>query len=504
MSRRRLHRYALSVAAAVAVLAVAAGAAPARQVPVALAEGGTERVELRDFDGVAYLRLSDLARVARAPRHWNAGNRKMTLCVGGHRLSVSPGNAFVKYDARVRNLHHPVRVSDGDFWVPEAFLAEALGPAAGLAFDWAGDPSGLRVTVRAAFVDSVRLDESPEATTVVILVSRLPEFSVAATASDEITLRLEGAALRDTLEPFGPRGLVTSVAADSVPSGLSVKVGVSGAATAFTAEGYHSPARIELRIEGGRAGGLPDPRLREERHVATPVVPFAASGGDVETVMIDAAHGGRDRGGVGPTGVVEKDVALAVARKLSQALQERGFYVFMTRNSDFFVPVKRRAEIANLADADVLVSIQCDASHSGSASGATVLYFDPPEEEESRFFGRERSGLRFVPPGGGSEAADRLLWKRMQERHIGESRALARTVRSALRDEMPDRDRGVAGRDLALLSGCAMPAIVVEMGFITNRDDVALLADESFQNRMAALIARAIDEYGRSFERRDQ
>jgi len=492
------------VAALLGLLAGALGA-EARLVPATLAEGGAgERVELREWDDTVYLRLSDLARIARASRHWNAETRKMTVSVRGHRLALSPDNAFVKCDNETRNLHRPVLMREGGFWVPEAFLNGALGPASELVFQWEGEREGLRILPRAPTLDGIAVREGGGITTVSIELSRLPEYRVETRASDEIDVTLWGASLADTLGAVAIDGLVRSVRADSGRGRLDIVIGVAGAARTFTVDAYRSPDRIDVRIEGGVGGGLPEPGLREEKHVAAPVAPFATGGRRIDTVIVDAGHGGRDGGAVGRSGLVEKDVTLALGRRLSRALEARGFHVLLTRSSDTFVPLKRRAEIANLAAADLLVSIQCDAAHSGSASGATVLYFRPPDEEEPVYTGRLRPGLKYVPRGGGSVAADRLLWKRMQEGHIGTSRALARTIRAALRAEMPDRDRGVAGRDLELLAGCAMPAVVVEVGFITNRDDETLLGDESFQEEVANLIAGAIDEYRRNSERSER
>ncbi|MEA3409375.1 MAG: N-acetylmuramoyl-L-alanine amidase, partial [Candidatus Eisenbacteria bacterium] len=154
--------------------------------------------------------------------------------------------------------------------------------------------------------------------------------------------------------------------------------------------------------------------------------------------------------------------------------------------------------------ADIFVSIHCGAWHSASASGFRVSYYVPTPDDlvDKNSAGTRglRRGSRGVRRGGAGD----LQWGRTQEDLTDESRALARAVRGQMSDALPNYDRGVGGANLAGLAGCAMPAILVEVGFITSASDAALLADADFREDAARAIARGVAEYGVSSRRRNQ
>ena len=113
---------------------------------------------------------------------------------------------------------------------------------------------------------------------------------------------------------------------------------------------YRQPVGLpDLRGSEGALSGEVFQALTENQEVPL----WRLLGMGVKTIMIDPGHGGRDPGATGPSGSVEKDVTLALARELSRVLRREGFYVFMTRSSDSYVPLKRRAELSNLAAADI-------------------------------------------------------------------------------------------------------------------------------------------------------
>jgi N-acetylmuramoyl-L-alanine amidase len=219
--------------------------------------------------------------------------------------------------------------------------------------------------------------------------------------------------------------------------------------------------------------------------------------------MIDPGHGGRDPGAVGPSGSAEKDATLALALELSRLLQREGFYVFMTRSSDSYVPLKRRAELSNLAAADVFVSLQADAWYSRSAGGFRVAYY-APTAVRWRPRGRSRGGgLRYVEGTGAPLNESGLEWDHVQDAFRDESRKLAGAVHDRMAEDLAVADRGIASRSLSVLSGCAMPAIMIEVGFISNGGDEERLADEGFRRDAARAIARGIADYRRSLRGRD-
>jgi N-acetylmuramoyl-L-alanine amidase len=461
-------------------------------------------VETRRVDEITYLRLSDLAHGVGGARHWNPSTGKMTLAVGPRRIAMSADNPFVTLDRTVRNLGRPALLAEGSFWVPESFLRYALGEAMNAEVSKDTENGAYRFVKLGPVVTSLRVEERADGTAVILGLNELAEFMAESAERGAIELVVEGGRLVDSLAILDGAGFVSSVVTAEGPGGVTADIIVGGGAASFEASLYHDPYRIEVLVSSGRDDSYLTPALKERQGLLPAGHDVLGSdGGDVETVMIDPGHGGHDRGAIGPSGTVERDAMLALARELSRALQREGFYVFMTRSSDSYVPLQRRAELSNLAAADVLVSLQADAWYSRSARGFRVAYHAPAPTPRRRR-GRSRgAGLRYVQRTGASRNESGLEWDHVQDAFREKSHRLARAVHDRMAEDLDLADRGLASRTLSVLSGCAMPAIMIEMGFISNGGDEERLADERFREEAARAIARGIADYRRDLRGRD-
>ncbi len=172
-------------------------------------------------------------------------------------------------------------------------------------------------------------------------------------------------------------------------------------------------------------------------------------------VIIDPGHGGKDSGALGIGGAREKDVILPIGKKLAEILQQHGIQVIMTRDSDYFVTLPGRVQLAERANADVFVSIHANSAGASrpDVNGLEVYYYD--------------SGLD-----------------------------LARVVRSSILQSIGTlKDRGVRRARFYVLRKSSMPSILVETGYMTGREDMARLRTSAYQNEMAEAIARGVLQY---------
>ncbi|MCD4690289.1 N-acetylmuramoyl-L-alanine amidase [bacterium] len=466
--------------------------APAASVRVTVkGRSSSVLVETRMFDDITYFSLADLAAAAGASRHWHATTRKMVVLVGTHRLTLAIDSHFATLDQSVVNLKRPVRMRDGVLWVPQAFLTGALADALDARIDWFPGDADATVDVLGPAVISVGLESRTDGTAVVIGMSTHAEFDVASTSRGRISLFIHAGSLPDSIDIASGEGTIESVTFAEGQGGVAIHIATVQAARAFIAEDFERPFRLEVLVkEGGAAttagAAIPVPSLRPQLQTGGRAALLEEDG--LLTVMIDPGHGGNDTGSTGPTGLTEKEVTLGVAHELSRALQREGYYVFMTRSSDSFVPLARRAEIANMAEADIFVSLQCGAWYSSAASGFKVHFHAHPasaRKSGSRGLIREFPGS--VPP----ELAGHL-WSRVHGSHTTESRTFARNVRDALAAVIDTPNRGVTAGDATVLAGCAMPAIMVELGYITNWAEEELLGDPDYQREIARAVARGV------------
>jgi N-acetylmuramoyl-L-alanine amidase len=225
-----------------------------------------------------------------------------------------------------------------------------------------------------------------------------------------------------------------------------------------------------------------------------PLLELAPSG--IRTIVVDAGHGGEEEGARGPVGTLEKNITLGVARRLKAALESRlGVRVILTRDGDVTVGLDERAALANNNKADLFVSLHANASVRSSVSGAEVFYLSLEEygDQAQRVAKGESEALPVF--GGGTRDIEVILWEMAQARYIEQSSALAQTIEGALRERIPMSARAIQQAPFRVLVGANMPAVLVEMGFITNPDQEKLLASDAFQSSIVQALVESVVRY---------
>ena len=220
--------------------------------------------------------------------------------------------------------------------------------------------------------------------------------------------------------------------------------------------------------------------------------------GPVRRIVVDAGHGGHDPGATGPRGVREKDVTLAMARKLAKRLRAAGFEVVLTRRDDRYLALEERTALANTARADLFVSIHANAHPRRNRSGVETYFLNVADDRYARRLAARENGLDL----GGEREALRILSDLDAKASAGASRRLARIVQhevtAGVRARVGEvRDLGVKGALFYVLLGARMPAVLVETAFISNRDEERRLASPRYQDEVAGSIARAVSTFAR-------
>jgi N-acetylmuramoyl-L-alanine amidase len=226
-----------------------------------------------------------------------------------------------------------------------------------------------------------------------------------------------------------------------------------------------------------------------------------------KVVVIDAGHGGPDRGMTGPIGsppwFVEKDVVLSVAKKLATVLRARGVDVLMTRTTDTLIALADRGKIANSNHGDVFISIHVNAPGYNTAAAArehgfeTYFLAEAKTEDERRVQDMENESVKFET-GANAPKGDPLsfiITDMAQNEHLRESSDLALTIQNGLIDVHPGPNRGVQQANFAVLRGSYMPAVLVEIGFGSNQSEATYLSDQDNQRAIARNIAQSVLDY---------
>jgi N-acetylmuramoyl-L-alanine amidase len=260
-----------------------------------------------------------------------------------------------------------------------------------------------------------------------------------------------------------------------------------------------SAAAPEVRAAPGESGdGIG--RILENIPAERPLKAYIPPGGTqagLRRIVVDAGHGGKDPGAIGPRGILEKNVTLALAKALAKRLEkDLGCEVILTRNRDVFLPLEERTAIANKVGADLFISIHANASTNRSAYGTETYYLNFAKNDMAAAVVARENGTSLKQVGD----LELILFDLMANSKINESSRLATEIQKSLIDQLSrhyteTRDLGVKQGPFYVLLGANMPSVLVETAFISNMREESLLTNRQYHERTAAAIAQGVRNY---------
>ena len=490
----------LFIAALTALLAATAGF-PFAQTPssaapyTVLSREGRRPLPARTINGQEMFALDDLARLFELTVKEDALAGGLTVSVRGQTIVLSSAQGLASIGGRLISLPAPPAREGRSWFVPVDFVSRALAPLL-------GTPLELRKPSRLILLGGIRM---PRVAGRIEPLGSLARLTLEIAPATPHTVVQEGSRL---LVRFEADALDAALpAAQAAPDFIQ---GVRPA---------ESPAAIAVDL-GPRFGTFRATDLPPERGVgrlvidviapADPQQPAAppppppdapplldlAPPDSFRTVVIDPGHGGSEQGARGRDGLLEKDLTLSVARRLKASLEARlGVRVILTRDGDQNVGLEQRAAIANNNKADLFLSLHANASVRPVASGAEIFYLSL-DEYGDRAKQIARSSSETLPVvGGGIRDIELIPWEMAQARYIGASASLAGAIELAFRDRVTVSARAVQQAPLRVLVGANMPAVLLEMGFLTNPDQEKLLASDGFQSTIAQALVDAVVQF---------
>ncbi len=239
----------------------------------------------------------------------------------------------------------------------------------------------------------------------------------------------------------------------------------------------------------------------EERKKQKEIMPTGT-----KIVVIDPGHGGDDPGAIGPGKTMEKNVVLRVGEKVVQLLnQQKDMKAFLTRKGDYFIELKERREIAKQYEADLFVSLHADASFNHQARGSSVycLSLSGATDEAARILADKENRSNFLggviskPITNRKDDVEPILVDLAQSNTMRESFRFAETLLKDIKAFNPLKYASYRQANFIVLRAADIPSVLVEMAYITNKDDERLLSQNQFQEKMAKAISTSIKKYFR-------
>ncbi|MBF0594943.1 MAG: N-acetylmuramoyl-L-alanine amidase [Candidatus Omnitrophica bacterium] len=220
-----------------------------------------------------------------------------------------------------------------------------------------------------------------------------------------------------------------------------------------------------------------------------------AQTGRLKKVVVDAGHGGKDSGALGVSGLKEKDINLDIARRVKKDFEAAGVEAVMTRDTDDFITLADRTAIASRPDTDLFVSIHANANKARRAGGIEVYYagtLSRDDRGDDQRQANERKLCSLFNMRSDIPDLKGIVTDMLYSYKSGMSPGLSDAVARGLLHETPRQSRGSKPERFFVLRNTLIPAVLVEVGFVTNPKEASLLKDEAYRQRLADSITKSI------------
>jgi N-acetylmuramoyl-L-alanine amidase len=418
-------------------------------------------------------------------------NKAHELTIDNTTYIFGPDSNSLTKDTEIYPLTQQPTVAEDGAKVPLDLLETVYGEQLSYNFEW--DQPGRTLTVRklparklGVDVDLVHLQG---VTTVVLQFPSRPRYRIRHSPG-QVAVELIG----DRLQPGAGRTFPEDKFVDEI---LQTEQGVRLVlAPDAEAQDYilQNPFRLVFDIYQSSPGAGPQ--------LAAPSPPTRTD--RIRTIVIDPGHGGTNTGARGSEGIEEKELTLLLAQALRSRLEERmPVTVVMTRNEDVDLPLDTRTSIANQQKADLFISLHLNSVQDPSAHGAETYFLNLQASDEgaARAAAMENA-TETVQNDDGDPLYDLqlILWDLAQSHYLAESQRFASLVQEELNEALNLRDRGVKQAPFRVLLGAAMPAVLVECGFLSNPEEESKLLDPAYRADLVNALVRAVLRYRAKME----
>jgi N-acetylmuramoyl-L-alanine amidase len=436
-------------------------------------------------EGRPYVELDRVAASMQTRLDATPSSIRAYLRVPGHVVTFTRNWAQVVVDGRPVVLDAPVRVKAGTWLVPETFVSRVLPRVA-----QAGPPAALpKTAMQTGALEELRFRSYPSFTRIVLETSQAVTYRLEQSGPREARVRVVG--LRSELRTEEIRdGLVAEVRMERAGRDLLLRIVFEGQPGEVKAMTLLDPHRLVLDFL------RPADETIRERVQAAPL----------RAIVLDAGHGGQDTGAVGPSGLTEKELVLDVTRRVAKLVEEQlKIKVLLTRDDDNFVTLRDRTTLANRARADLFVSIHANA-HRHAVSGVETFFLSSEATDNAarQVAALENSVIELEAPAPRArpDFVKAILWDLAQSEFQTESSRLAEIVQDSMTQTLRIPNRGVKQAGFYVLGGAAMPAVLIEVGFVTHPQEERRLRDSRYRDEIARAIFAGLAEYKRHWDQR--
>ncbi|UCE18601.1 MAG: N-acetylmuramoyl-L-alanine amidase [Gemmatimonadota bacterium] len=460
-----------------------------------------------ELNSILYVSVNDLANVLWAKQFWSSEKKKMDLKFSGHVITFTLSHSDIVIDREAFHMPLQTLYREGAVWVPVQLFCRILDNALPGWLSWNQDEKRLQILSPGLNITDMTIESKSNGT--LITVSALETFSIehALGPSNWLNVTILGGRLDpEQFSSSSGVGCVTKVRAYQFGASCQISMQLSKVPSDYKVFQREDPSEIVILLrqsQGNDASGSEKNDFPSELKPNQNLALF-------DLIVLDAGHGGKDPGATGPTGLKEKEIVLDVTKRLANLLRKHlGVNVILTRDDDSYIPLQQRTEIANSTGADLFISIHANAAKRRQVGGCQTFFLSPAKNDEARAVAMlENAALKFEEEyaSGATELSDEdfvlrdIVSDMLQSSFLKESEDLAASIQTDMDLNLGIKNRGVDQAGFFVLVGAKMPAVLIEIAFISNTYEEKLLKEKRFRQKIAEAIYNGIQRFKTKYE----
>ena len=456
--------------------------------------------EIKTLDNLrgVYVSVKDVSRILSVKKPYiNADRLKMVLYLGNNRLKISGNSSYILVDERVYQIPSFAIWDNNDIYVQAEALFNLIRETTMPGIGYDSRRMVLDIDIKEFNITGIEINEKSNGTVLRLKTrSSFPEGNISSFFHENGWFYITIAdALVDTTEirRSDSRGVVRNITADQLKNTAQIAFQIKTKVESHELYQAKDPSEIVVSLRTPMDNSIA--RIKEVKNRWK-----------LDTIVLDAGHGGKDPGTMGPRGTKEKDIALDITKRVGLLLEKNTkLKVIYTREEDIFIPLWKRTKIANESNGKVFLSIHLNGSPNKSAYGFETYLLRPGKTEDAiEVASRENEVIQFEERTDNKYkdlSGENLIMATMaQSIFMRESEELAAMIQEEMAKKIKSKNRGVKQAGFHVLIGASMPNILIEAGYLTNRNEEKNLRNAKYRQVIANCIYKAVVKFRYSRE----
>lgn len=463
-----------------------------------IVSGRSEKLSSFSRGDITYYSLSGFAALYGEQLSWDIVGQSVNYQFENINLRMYIGSPYVSVNDTVRNVIYPCVLKDGALFVPAETFTSLLDKVKSERITWNANRRSLTVTAGRFNITDLTISEKANGLLIELYLTEKLEFNISESEGAWLNISLpNGRVNRSLIESRRRHKALRDVNAFQFDRSAQISIRLKKKPHSYSAKYHPESGRIQLSVRNSTFTPTSPPRKTGNGEIGPDRT--------IDLIVIDPGHGGDDNGAIGRGFTKEKDIVLQIAKELAKLIRkDKLFKVILTRDKDVYLPLEKRAKIANDAQADLFLSIHLNANINRQASGSQVFFLAPAKTDGARALAQAENA-RFLTEEGvvdlePDDDVSVILHDMIQNVYEVASADLSAIIQSEFRRSLGIPARGVDQAGFVVLNEVFMPSALLEVAFVSNPREEKLLRQKKFRKKVAQAIYAGLKRFKKKYE----